>query len=235
MLSSGESAPAGGLGVATDWIGISFHGYAVTHLDSLGHIFWNQRGYNGLSAAAVSMSQGATKGSIETARNGIVTRGVLLDVPAALAVEWLEPGYAILTEDLERAEATQGVRVGHGDLLYIRTGRDVRSKVHGVINPASDGVPGLDTSCLKWIYDRRVAVLGSDSINDVMPARVIDSICPIHIVALTAMGLWLVDNVYLETLRDRCMQRNSWEFLAVLSPLVFPTATGSPVNPLAIL
>jgi kynurenine formamidase len=235
MLSSGETAPKSGLGVATDWIGISFHGYEVTHLDSLGHIFWNQRGYNNVPASSVSMSAGANRGSIEVARNGIVTRGVLLDMPYALSVEWLEPGHAIVPKDLERAEELQGLRVGIGDALFIRTGRDLRSALHGAINPSRDGAPGLDISCLPWIHERSISVLISDSVNDAMPSGVPDSLCPIHSVGLVAMGLWLVDNAHLETLSERCAVRESWEFLSVLSPLVIATATGSPVNPLAIL
>ena len=235
MLSSGETAPAKGLAVATDRIGVAFHGYAVTHLDSLGHIFWNQQGYNGIPASSVSMAGGATKGSVEVAQNGIVTRGVLLDIPSSLSVDWLEPGHGITPEELERAEEAQGVRVEEGDVLYIRTGRDVRRAQFGDVDPSIDGAPGLDISSLPWLHERRVAVLGSDSVNDVMPSGVPDSLCPIHTIGLVAMGLWLVDNVYLETLRERCAQRGSWEFLSVLSPLALRAATGSPLNPLAIL
>jgi kynurenine formamidase len=235
MLSSGETAPVKGLAVATDRIGVAFHGYSVTHLDSLGHIFWNQQGYNGVPASSVSMSDGATKGSVVVARNGIVTRGVLLDMPAALSVEWLEPGHAITPEQLERAEQVHGVHVEAGDILFIRTGRDVRREHHGTIDPSTDGAPGLHISCLPWIHERSVGVLGSDSVNDVMPSGVPDSLCPIHTIGIVAMGLWLMDNVYLETLRERCVARNSWEFMSVLSPLVLSAATGSPLNPLAIL
>jgi kynurenine formamidase len=235
MLSSGETAPAHGLAVATDRIGVAFHGYSVTHLDSLGHIFWNQLGYNGVAASTVSMSFGAMKGSIEAARNGIVTRGVLFDMPRVLSVDWLEPGHAISPEELDQAEALQGVRVGPGDVLFIRTGRDTRAVVHGQADPSTYGAPGLHISCLPWIRERSISVLGSDSVNDVMPSGVDDMICPIHTIGLVAMGLWLVDNVHLETLSERCAQRASWEFLAMMSPLVFSAATGSPVNPLAIL
>jgi kynurenine formamidase len=235
MLSSGESAPADGLGVAMDRFGIAFHGYEITHLDSLGHIFWKRQGYNGMSSSSVSMVGGAERGSIDNARNGIVTRGVLLDMPSVLSVDWLEPGHAISPADLEKAENRQGVRVGPGDTLYIRTGRDARSSVFGEIDSTTDGAPGLDIACMPWIHDRSVSVLGSDYANDVVPSKEPDSICPVHIIGLVAMGLWLLDNSYLEILAQSCARRESWEFMSVISPLILSKATGSPVNPLAVL
>jgi kynurenine formamidase len=234
MISGGESAPDEGLGVATDWLGVAFHGHAITHLDSLGHMFWNKQAYNGIPASAVSMLNGATLGSIETARNGIVSRGVLLDMPSALNVPWLEPGHGITPDELELAERSQGIEVNSGDILYIRTGRDVPRNSPDAID-SNDRFPGLDISCMPWLHERSISVLGSDYVNDVIPSGVADSVCPVHIIGLVAMGLWLVDNLYLETLSERCINRGSWEFLCVLSPLVFSTATGSPINPLAIL
>jgi kynurenine formamidase len=235
MLSSGESAPAKGEGVAADWFGLAFHGFSVTHLDSLGHIFWNQLGYNGIPASSVSTVEGAVRGSIEVARQGIVTRGVLLDLPVALSVDWLEPGYAIRPDDLERAEEIQGVRVREGDLVFVRTGRDVRRKVAGPIDLMADGAAGLHSTCMQWLYDRSISVLGSDAVNDALPSEIANSSGPVHVVGLVAMGLWLLDNAYLETLSVRCSARRSWEFLVMLGPLALKRTTGSPINPIAVL
>ena len=235
MLASGESAPQEGEGVATDWLGLSFHGYSVTHLDSLAHVFWDRRGYNGFDSALVSTSGGASVGSVEAAAAGIATRGVLLDVPYALGVDWLEPGTAIRNEDLAAAQAKQHVAVGRGDALFVRTGRDARRSVRGPIDLRRQGCPGLHADCLPYLHDHSIAVLGSDSINDAMPSSAAGFEMPIHTVGLVAMGLWLVDNAWLEDLALRCREREAWDFLAVVAPLNLVRATGSPVNPLAIV
>ena len=235
MIISGESAPEEGLGLAADWLGLAFHGYAVTHMDSLSHLFWNQQGYNGRSAKAVSTVSGAGWGSIEVARHGIVTRGVLLDLAGSKGGEWLEPGDAIMPSDLEAAEKAQGVAVGSGDVLFIRTGRDARSKVKGPIHPDHGGTPGLHYSCLPYLHEREISVLGSDAANDVLPSGVSGFEMPVHTVALVSMGLWLIDNAFLEDIRDRCIDRGSWDFMTVLAPLLLKRSTGSPVNPIAIL
>ena len=235
MIASGDGAPDEGLGIAADWLGLAFHGYSVTHLDSLSHLFWNKQSYNGRPASDVSTVSGAATGSVEVARNGVVTRGVLLDLAGARGREWLEPGEALTPADLEHAEREQGVTVGRGDVLLIRTGRDARRAVQGPIHPEHDGVAGLHFSCLPYLHDREISVLGSDSVNDAVPSGVRGFEMPVHTVALVAMGLWLLDNAYLDELAQRCRDRRSWEFLAVLAPLLLKRSTGSPVNPIAIL
>ena len=72
------------------------------------------------------MEDGAKKDSIYTAHAGIVTRGVLIDMPALKGVPYLEPGTRIFVEDLEAWEKKAGVKVSAGDALFIRTGRWVR-------------------------------------------------------------------------------------------------------------
>jgi kynurenine formamidase len=235
MIASGEGAPDQGLGVAADWLGLEFHGYSVTHLDSLSHLFWNKQSYNGRPASDVSTVSGAATGSVEVARNGIVTRGVLLDLAGARGQEWLEPGEALRPADLEHAEQEQGVTAGPGDVLLVRTGRDARRAVNGPIHPDHDGVAGLHFSCLPYLHERQISVLGSDAVNDALPSGVSGFEMPVHTVALVAMGLWLLDNAYLDELSRRCNNRGSWEFLAVLAPLLLKRSTGSPVNPLAVL
>jgi len=235
MIVSGEGAPEQGLGIAADWLGLAFHGYSVTHLDSLSHLFWNQRSYNNTPAAEVSTVAGAAKGSVEVARHGVLSRGVLLDIPLSKSRDWLEPGEFITVEDLERAEQRHGVSVGPGDLLLIRTGRDARRSVEGPVHPDHEGSPGLHASCLPWLREREVALLGSDAVHDVLPSRAGDFHMPIHTVAIVAMGLWLLDNAYLDDLSRACSRRGSWEFLLCMGPLLLKRTTGSPVNPIAVL
>lgn len=235
MIASGDAAPDSGVGIAADWLGLAFHGYSVTHLDSLSHVFWNKLGYNGQPASDVSTVSGAATGSVEVAADGIVTRGVLLDLAGARGGQWLNPGEALTRADLENAEREACVTVGRGDVLLIRTGRDARRAVEGPIHPDHEGVAGLHVSCLPFLHEREIAVLGSDAIHDVIPSGIRGFEMPIHTVALVAMGLWLLDNAHLEELTRLCRDRGSWEFLSILAPLLLKRSTGSPVNPLAVL
>ncbi len=128
IIASGEAAPERGQGFSADWYGIACHGHTITHVDSLGHIFWDGRMYNGRPAARVDQLTGASEGSVEAASAGIVTRGVLLDLPKALGLAYLPRDVSIRPDDLERAEAVAGVRVRSGDALLIRFGRGRRSR-----------------------------------------------------------------------------------------------------------
>jgi kynurenine formamidase len=213
---------------ANDAFLISPHGSMITHLDAPSHMLFRGRMYNGIPSEAVSWDRGAEKCGIEVARHGIVGRGVLLDVPRALGREWLDDGEEIYPEDLEAAARLADVRVGRGDILLVRTGYRGR-------NPGGPvtGRPGLQAVCLPWLREREVAVLCSDVTQDVRPHGYrVGS--PIHTVGIWALGLWLLDNCYLEDLAEACERRSRWEFLLSAGAVVFSRSTGSPVNPLAI-
>lgn len=235
MIVSGESAPAEGSGASTDWYGMACHGHSMTHLDSLGHLFWNGKMYNGRPASRVDQATGARDGSIEDAGEGVVTRGVLLDVPRALGVRYLESGYRVTPDELESAEVMAGVRVRGGDAVLIRTGRDADRAVRGPHVPDEQGCAGLSASCLPWIRERGIAVLGSDSAHDAMPSVYQRLAGPIHSVGIVAMGLWLLDNAYLDGLASAAAEVSRWEFLFAMGPLKLKRGTGSPVNPLAVI
>lgn len=234
MLSSGTEAPPAGMHSAYDWFGMGIHGHAFTHLDSLGHVFWDGKFYNGRPATLVETIRGARAGSIEPAAGGIVGRGVLLDVPRVLGCDYLEPGTAIGPDLLDECEEALGLRVAKGDILLVRGGRDAVPP-----EPPSDRHAetraGLHASCLPWIHDRQVAVLGSDDGNDVAPSQVGLMRVPIHVVGIVAMGLWLLDNADLEALAAACAEAEQWTFLFTMAPLDLKNATGSPVNPLVVL
>ena len=168
MLVAGDVADSlvPGIGATMDYIGVAFHGMATSHIDALCHIAVNGKIYNGFPITEVK-SSGARRGSIMVARDGIVGRGVLLDVPRLRGVEWLEPNERILPDELESAEAAAGLRVGEGDLLLVDTGRDARRAARGPWDPRR--LAGLDASCLPWLHERRVAVLGSDGVSDGLP------------------------------------------------------------------
>jgi hypothetical protein len=170
-----------------DYFAISPHGHAVTHLDALCHVFWRGKMYNGFDATEVG-SHGARKCAIDVAGDGIVGRGVLLDIPKIKNVEWIEPGERIFPEDLDAAETDHRVRVQEGDILLIRNGRARRRKTVGPW-VTMQAMPGLDASCLQWLYERKIAVLGSDSASDVVPSGYEGLSRPIHVGTLPIMGI----------------------------------------------
>jgi hypothetical protein len=49
------------------------------------------------------------------------------------------------------------------------------------------------------------------------------------------MGVHLLDYLQLEDVVQVCEQLDRWSFLCVVAPLRLPNATGSPVNPIAIM
>ena len=218
---------------AGDYLGVAYHGYTVTHIDALSHVFWDGRMYGGRSSALVTSSFGATKQGIETLRGGIVTRGVLLDVARLRGRDWLEPGESVSPADLEACEAQHGVRVDEGDVLLLRTGYARKVRERGRDDVARVGRAGWHASCLPWFSERGVAAIGCDTAQDAMPSGYERVRSPIHSVGIVAMGLWLIDNCDLEALSQTCDRFGRWEFLFTLAPLRWVGATGSPANPLA--
>ncbi|MFR9804138.1 cyclase family protein [Pseudonocardia sp. RS010] len=224
----------GRAGGAQEYIGMVFHGLDITHLDSLAHVFWNGKMYNGVPASMVSDRHGALKHDILAVSHGVVTRGVLLDMARLRGVDVLAADDHIRPEDLEAAEDAAGVRLEPGDVLLMRTGeggaRIAQKKAYNANKPRS----GFQAACLPWLHDRGIAMVGSDVTNDPSPTEYRELHMPIHMIGLVAMGLWLIDNCQLEDLARACEQRGRWDFQFVLSPIRFQGVTGSPVNPLAI-
>jgi kynurenine formamidase len=219
-------------GYGADYFAIAPHGFATSHIDALCHIFHEGRIFNGYPAETVT-AHGATRLGIHHLRSGIVTRGVLLDVPEARGVDALEPGEPIFPEDLEAAEGRTGVRVRAGDALLVRTGRWRWRDEHGPWDLGGRAA-GLDASCLPWLRARDVAALGSDGVSDVMPSRVEGVGMPIHTVTLVVMGVHLLDNLDFDALATACAEEGRWEFLFTVAPLVLRRGTASPVNPIAV-
>ncbi|MFJ5265636.1 cyclase family protein [Streptomyces sp. NPDC088387] len=224
----------------TDYVGIAAHG-SNTHLDGLAHYSWDGRMYNGYVVDDdVSSIQGSKKLSVSDAHQGIVSRGVLLDIPALHDVPWLEPGHPITIAELDEAEQRQGVTVGSGDVVLVHTGHVARTLQHGVERDPGLGLakePGLHASCLPWLRERDIAALGSDAIQDVQPSGFPDLslLRPIHTVGLVALGLWLIDNVELRQLVETCRTRNRYEFFFAMLPWRLKGVTSSATNPVAIL
>jgi kynurenine formamidase len=219
---------------ASEFIGMVFHGFSITHVDAPSHYFWDGQLYNGRSCNLVTSREGATVASIETLRDGVVSRGVLLDVARARGAGGVPGGEGVMPEELEAAERAAGVRVEPGDILLVRTGYYGRQVADGAVSPMQAGSPALHVACCPWLRDRGVAMVGSDTHNDVHPPPYPAMGNSFHVVCLVAMGLWIIDNANLEDLARACAERGRWEFLLTIAPLRLKNVTGSPVNPIAL-
>jgi kynurenine formamidase len=235
MVRGGDDCVVLDVESTADFFGVACHGVATSHIDALCHLIVDGQMYNGFPASEVR-STGARRGSIMAAADGVVGRGVLLDIPRHQGVDHLEPGTAITIDDLEGAEAAQQVTVGEGDILLVGTGRDSRRAARGPWNPFQDGIAGLHTECIPWLHERGVSVLGCDGVSDVMPGRHPPGWpMPVHQCVIVAMGVHLLDNLRLDRLAEACARHGRWSFLFTLAPLRIDGATGSPVNPIAVL
>lgn len=228
MLSTGKGD---GTQWATDRFAVNYHGFAHTHMDSLCHLVHNGKVYNGFLQSEITEA-GTNKLSIHQFKNGIFTRAVLMDIPQLRGVPYLEPGDAIYPEDLTAWENRAGVKVGRGDVVFIRTGKWARREKLGAWD-AKEGLPGLHVSCGRWLKEREVAMLGSDAASDVMPSRVMGVPQPIHVLTLNALGMPIFDNCELESVAATCAELKRWQFLVTAAPIPVAGGTGSPLNPIA--
>jgi kynurenine formamidase len=222
------------LSIGMDQIAVNYHGIAHTHLDSLAHINDNGVFYNGYQPEATKvMQQGHEKNSIHNVKNGIFTRGILIDIPRLKGVPYLEPGTPIYVEDLEAWEKKAGVKVSAGDAVFVRTGVWARRKALGPwLRGRAEGgrSAGLDPSVIPWLRQRDIAILGSDHPQYVAPSALRGAV---HDFALLYLGVHLFDNCDLEALADAAAARRRWEFLLTAAPLAIAGGTGSPINPIA--
>ena len=210
---------------------VVYHGFTQTHLDALCHLFYKGQMYNGFLQQEVT-ERGAAKLSVANVRQGIFTRGVLFDLPHLLGVRFLQGGHAIVPADLDACEKAMGLKVKSGDAVLIRTGRWTRADVEGDWEIMKSSA-GLHASCLKWLKDRDVALVGSDLALDVLPSGVEGFDLPVHWVVVVAMGMPILDNGDFEALAAAAEARKRWTFLLTVAPLVVEGGTGSPINPLA--
>ncbi len=219
-------------GYSADIFSVQYHGYTETHIDALCHVFHKGKMYNGIPQSTVT-EKGAAHMSVMAMKDGIVTRGVLMDFPRLFGVKFLEGSRAILPQDLEAWEKSTGVRIEPGDVVFIRTGRWARYAAEGEWDFELNSA-GLDVSCVPWFRKRDVAVLGSDLALDVMPSGVEGVRMPVHLLTIVAMGAPILDNCDLEPLAAAAAERKRWTFLLTVAPLAVPGGTGSPVNPIAV-
>lgn len=230
VQSLGPFGPAKGFGYSDDMI---IMGTQVgTQWDSLSHIFYEGKMYNGRSATE-SGASGARYNSIEKGLSRFVMRGVLLDVARWAGVDSLDPGRAITSEELDAVAAAQGVEVRRGDAVLVRTGfLGARRGAWG--DYAGGAAPGLSLATLPWIREREIAAVASDTWGvEVRPSE-IDHMSPWHCVALVHIGLTIGEIFDLEALSEDCAADGRYEFLFVAPPLPITGAAGSPLTGLAI-
>ena len=207
-------------------VSFSYHGGIHSHLDALCHVLWQGKMYNGFSKSDVN-EDGCQKLGIANVKQGILTRGILMDIPRLKGVDYLPPGTAVYIEDLEAWEEQTGVHVSSGDVIFVRTGR------WATPGSAGSGSAGLHASVAPWLRERDVAIVGGDYANDAIPSDVQGVFLPIHQLTIVAMGVRLFDNLDLEALAEEAVRQGRWEFMLSASPIPVEGGVGSPMNPIA--
>jgi kynurenine formamidase len=222
-----------GYGGSDDWIVMPLQ--CVTQWDSLAHVFYEGKMYNGFDATLVT-SSGAAKNSIDKTKDKIVGRGVLLDVALHKGVRALASGYAITVDDLEATAAAQKVQVQRGDILLIRTGHMSRYLDKGDWRHFDlDESPGVSVHTAPWMHAREIAAVASDNYAvEVRPSELAPFRSPFHICAIPNMGLTLGEIFFLEELAADCAADGRYAFLLVAPPLPVTAGVGTPINPYAM-
>ena len=228
-----KTVEQGGHQAATDRYEVDYHGLGHTHLDGLPHVAHKGYFYNGVPFAAAKPDGAEKLGIHAVGVNGIFTRGVLVDMPRHLGVDYLEPGTAITADDLVAWEKKSGVRIGSGDVLLIRTGRWEKVRQDGQWE-YWEAAAGPHASLAAFLKERDVAIIGGDGANDVYPSGVEGKQGPLHELVLAGLGMRILDNLDLDLLAQVASEQNRTTFLFVSSPLRVRGGTGSPVNPLAV-
>jgi kynurenine formamidase len=228
----------------------NFYLQGSTQWDGLRHQRFRQFGYYG-GRQEEDLDTGGVLGIDRWARTGIMTRGVLIDVPRYLERHGLPPAapdarFAITAELMAEAAADAGVTVQQGDVLLLRTGwlpwylgRDdaERDRLTAAFREdrTTMALPGLDASreTTAWLWDNRVAAVVAD--NPTLEALPFDrSVGWAHHRLLVQLGLPLGELWDLEDLAVRCAEFETYAFALVSSPLNLPRGCASPANAYAI-
>ena len=149
----------------------------------------------------VTSREGAQSHAIDLTAQGLVSRGVLLDIAKVRGVDWLSPDAPVMPEDLDAAERDHGVTVQEGDILLVRTGNYRRRLVDGPV-PGTEPSVACHVACAPWFKERGIAMLGTDTSNDIRPNQYENIVSPLHIGCLVYLGVWLIDNANLEDVAE---------------------------------
>jgi kynurenine formamidase len=232
LLPDQHLGDAGDMRFSGDFVGVEFHGESVSHIDALCHVLFAGRAYNGV-AAPVS-SAGAGDLTIDTAKDGIVGRGVLIDIPRHRGIRWVEPGEAVGRDEIQAALEGQGVELRQGDVVFFRTGH-ARRRLEAGPWDAANLKAGIHVTAMPLFHDAKVSAMAFDGDGDTIPSPCAEVAYPIHAIGISAMGLHFMDNLSLEDLASACDEEGRFEFFCAIAPLRLAAGTGSPVNPIAIL
>ncbi len=229
---------------SSDRLDISFHGWSITHLDALCHIFTAPDGqlYNGHPVSDVT-EDGALSGDVSAYAGGIVTRAVLYDVPRFRGTSHVKVGAPVHGWELHDIAAAEGVEPRAGDAVVVRSGANAFYEENGDLGLGDfDRMPGVHASALEFLHGTDAALLVWDLLDAGHPEypggfRTGDNrtvSLPIHEIAIPYMGMPLLDNADLDALAATCEELGRWEFLLMVAPLAVQGGTGSPVNPIAV-
>jgi len=207
---------------------------AGTQWDGLAHVFYDGRMYNDVPLDRVD-ARGAARLGIETLSNGIIGRGVLIDVAAHRGVDWLSAGEVIEADELDTVLAAQQTRLTPGDIVLLRTGWRRKLASDGDKAGFLDTEPGIGLSCCEWLHDHDVAAIAGDNwAVEVIPGEIPGEVFPVHMVAIRDMGMVIGEMFDLEALAQDCARDGVFESMLCAPVLKFTGGTGTPLNPLAI-
>jgi kynurenine formamidase len=247
-----ERKRLGDAGVVVDHFGLDYHSSATTHLDALNHVWGAPGMWGGRRADDVIAHTGIPWADVDQWSERLVTRGVMLDVPAFRGEPYVTDDKPVQGWELEAIVEQSGVTLEPGDALVVHSGREAYSRevrewgtpAHSAERPAlypsrgSSGHalerPGLDATCVSFIRDTDCAMLVWDMLEAKPNGYPASTPFTLHAV-IWAYGVALVDNALLEPLALALREAGRSEFFLAVPPLRVLGATGSPVNPIAIL
>lgn len=238
MLATGTDAVSGnqdkgGLRYADDAVSMPLQ--CGTQWDALGHIFFDDKMWNGYDARLVD-TNGAQKNGIEKAKARMFGRGILLDVARHYGVSHFEDGTAITIDDLEATAAAQGTEIRRGDFVIVRTGQMEQRLACGEWGGYAGGdAPGLAFETAEWIHAKEIAAICTDTWGcEVRPNETNDATQPWHWVVIPMIGITMGEIFYVKDLAEDCAADRVYEFLFCAPPLPITGAVGSPINPMAV-
>lgn len=229
MISDSVLGPSdGSVAWTAERITVFYHGLAYTHVDAPSHLSYRGRVYNAPAARSADLEP--ERNRIGSMRDGVVTRGVLVDLPDLRGVPFVGEGTVVTAADLEAWEERTGLRVGTGDVVLLRGGRWTAEAAEAGVSAFA----ALHPSSAEWLHERGVAAVGVEAAADPVRSLVDGITAPFHVLALVAMGMPIFENLDLDRLAAEASERGRWSFLFVAAPLDLRGATGSPINPLAV-
>lgn len=224
----------GGIQYADDFIAMFLQG--ATHYDGLGHIWYDDRLYNGYPADT-TVGGLARVSALPIAQRGIVGRGVLLDIARFLGKDVMDKAEAIDREMILACAARQAVEVGKGNIIVLRTGfigsffaRDSREFYSDFVEPGLTYSPEL----VEWFHEMEVASLATDTIGNERTVHASGAAFVLHAALMRNLGVAFCEILNLEELAADCAADGQYDFMYAAAPLKVAQATGAPVNPMAI-